>query len=254
MNIYDLMDNVRLRLGDPRSGRPGDQALLNAVCTSIRTIRRHQRNTSNPFNFADTIVDIQPDEAVYSLTSTADFGTPLAVLTWDPTNPNWVARLIPFFKPQNMPFDYALPNNAGQWGFGWTGDGSNCTALRCSFYWNDQTPFIEFLPVPAFQCQYKIRYLQSANGINDLALTEEPISNEDADICEVRAALSLLAVTEWNAPDSPNGRAANAERRKDLSDTLQGGERELRRQFEAAQLITTGPRTTVRWSGSDYSG
>lgn len=251
MNIYDLMTNVRLRLGDPRNGRPNDQQLLNAVTTQIRTIKRTQRNTSNPWSFNDLIIDVIPNEAVYSIT-TADFGTPLAVLTWDPSNPTWIARLIPFYKPQNMVYSYGLQNNAAAWY--WPGDGSNCTALRCSFYWTDGTPYIEFLPLPQLACAYKVRYLASANGVNDAALTEELVSNEDADICEVRSALSLLAITEWMAADSNNGRSYNAERRKDLSDTLQGEERELRRQFEAAQLITTGPRIYNRWSGSDYSG
>jgi hypothetical protein len=95
---------------------------------------------------------------------------------------------------------------------------------------------------------YKIRYLQSANGVNSAALTSSPLTNEDADLCEVRSALGLLALTEWSDSSAKDGRDYNAERRRDLSATLQGEEAELRRQFEASQLITTGPRVYERWN------
>lgn len=250
MNLNDLMTNVRLRLGDPRSNRPGDFQLLNAICTQIRTVKRHQRNTSNPWSFEDCLIDITPNEVVYRINQN-DFGTPLAVLSWAPQLTSWIPRLIPFVQPQNMAFEWGLPNSGAAAYY--PGDGSNCTVMRCAFYWRSNVPYIEILPVPLLQCQLKVRYLTSANGVNDSALTETLVSNEDADLCEVRAALSLLATTEWNSPDG-NGRSYNAERRKDLSATLQGEEAELRRQFEAAQLITTGPRMTHRPSVADTSG
>ena len=133
-------------------------------------------------------------------------------------------------------------------------DGSQCTAQRCAFYWRDNQAYVDFLPMPMLSCEYKVRYLQSANGINSAALTSSPITNEDADLCEVRSALGLLALTEWNDPSTKDGRTYNAERRKDLAATLQGEEAELRRQFEAAQLITTGPRIYNRYDPTMNSG
>lgn len=243
-----MMDNVRLRLGSPRANRPGDFPLLNQVSTQIRTIKRHQRNTSNPWNFNDATVTVTPNIGAYQI-NVADFGTPLAVLSYDPTNPVWIARLIPFFQPQNMDFDWGWANNSAL-SFA-PFDGSNCTAQRCAIYWRNGNPFIEFNPVPQLQASYRVRYLQSASGVNDMALTESPLSNEDADICEVRSAIALLALCEWNSPDSKEGRAYNAERRRDLAMSLSAEERELSRQFEAAQLITTGPRMTNRWNPCD---
>src|SRR6185369_12444686 len=198
-----MMTNTRLRLGDPRSQRPGDMQLLNAICTELRTVKRHQRNTSNVWDFNDLIINVQPNIATYQINQ-ADFGTPLAVVSWNPTNPMWVARLIPIFQPQNMAFDYSLPNNIGN--YYWPADGSNCTALRCAFYWRNGQAFIEFLPLPTLGCQYRVRYLMSANGINEAALSESPVSNEDADIVETRAALALLSTTEWQMPDTPSNR------------------------------------------------
>lgn len=243
--LIELVDNTFLRLGDPRANRPGYAQALNTVCTNVRTIKRHQRNTSNPWNYNDTIIQVQPNLSTYTINAT-DFGTPLAVLTWDPTNPAWIARAIPFFQIQNIDtFNWALPQNAAAYYVPY--DGSQCTAQRCAFYWRDNQAYIDFLPLPNWQASYKIRYLQSANGVNTDALTSSPLTNEDADLCEVRSALGLLALTEWNYPSTKDGRTYNAERRKDLAATLQGEEAELRRQFEAAQLITTGPRLYPRW-------
>lgn len=239
-----MCSNVLLRLGDPRANRPGLAQVLNQVCTQTRIVLRHYRNTSNPFNFNDLTVSVVGNQGTYQINAT-DFGTPLAVLSYDPTNPSWIARLIPFYQPQNMPYDWGQPQSAA---FGFTPyDGSNCTAQRCAFYWRDNTPFIEFQPVPNGQANYRVRYLQNANGVGDMALAQSPLQNEDCDLVECRAALALLAITEWNAPDK-EGRAYNAERRRDLAQTLGGEEQELRRQFEAGALITTGPRMTDRWS------
>lgn len=220
---------------------------LNALSTEIRTIKRHQRNTSNVWNMDDVIVTVGQGIGTYQITN-PDFGTPLSVITWAPTLQTWIPRLIPIYQPQNMPYGYnAPPNLAGWWN--WAGyDGSFCTADRCSFYWRDGVTYIEFLPIPQYQAQYKIRYLQSANGVNDLSLTASPISNEDADIAEVRTAIALLPLTEWMAGDDPAGRTVNAERRKDLAMSLSNTEHELRRQFEAAQLMVEGDRLTMRYN------
>lgn len=246
-DIYQLCSNVRLRLGDPRAQRPNDMQLLNQVSTEIRTLKRHQRNTSNVWNFNDTVVTVTPTIATY-LINEADFGTPLAVVTYAPQLTTWIPRLIPIYQPQNMAYAYGQPPNlAGYWNL-WGYDGSNCTAERCSFYWRDNQAHMEFLPTPQHQAQYQIRFIQSANQVNNLALTASPITNEDADIAEVRAALNLLAITEWMAPDTKDNRAYNAERRKDLFMTLTTTERELRRQFEAAQLQVEGDRLTSRYN------
>lgn len=241
--IEDMMANVVLRLGDPRTNRPGLAQVLNQVCTQTRTVLRHYRNTSNPFNFNDLTVTVVPNQATYQINA-ADFGTPLAVLSYDPTNPSWIARLIPFYQPQNMPYDWGLPQSAA---YGFTPyDGSNCTAMRCAFYWRDGNAYIEFQPTPALTANYRVRHLQNAAGVGTDALTSSPLQPEDCDLVEVRAALALLAITEWNAPDK-EGRAYNAERRRDLAQTLAAEEAELRRQFEAAALVTTGPRMHNRW-------
>lgn len=244
--IDDMTENVRLRMGDPRAQAPNDQAVLNQVCSQIRILLRHRRATGNPWNFNDLIVNVVPNVATYAITA-SDFGQPLAVTTYDPTNPVWIPRLVKIYEPQNLilhipeiPNQYAANNYIPY-------DGSWCTAQRAAFYWRDNQAFIELWPTPLQGAAYKVRYLQNADGVSSMSLAQSPLPAEDSDLVELRAALGLLAISEWYEPSSKDGRTANAEKRRDLLVTLQGDEREARRQFEAAMQQTTGPRMYSRY-------
>lgn len=245
--ILNMVDAVRLRLGDPRSQRPSDLHILNQVCSQLRTLFRHKRNSGNVWNYNELVITVVPNLATYAINA-ADFGTPLAVITYDPSNPAWIARLIPIMQPQNMAYNWSYPNNMAAAFIPY--DGSTCTAQRCAFYWRDNVPYIEFLPVPLLAASYQVKYLQAVeNTVNGMALSQEPLQSEDTDLAEIRAAQSLLGIAEWFAPDTAEHRTINAERRKDLFVTLSKDEALAQRQFEAAQLITTGPRVHDRYTG-----
>lgn len=247
-SIQDMTNNVTLRLGDPRANRPTLLAVLNQVLTQTRTVLKHRRNTGNTWNYNDTIVEVTPGESTYTI-NVADFGMPLAVVTYAPELPTWIPRLIQFYQPQNMPLDWGWPNQIAAAAF-IPYDGSNCTAQRVAFYWRDNLAYIEFLPVPQLQASYQIKYLQNNSSTYTDALASSPEWSEDADLIEVRSAIALLPLTEWDSPNSKDGRAHNAERRRDLAVSLSAEERELTRQFEAAALNYSGPSITKRWTGS----
>lgn len=234
------MHNTRVRLGDPRANKPGAPSLLHQVCSHTRTVLRQKRNTGNPWDFSDTFVDVVGNESTY-LINEPSFGLPLAVLTRDESNPSHIVRAVPFFMPQNLGFDWGIPNDDG---------GSLHSAMRCSFFWKAGQAYVQFVPTPQMSCQYQIRFLTSANQVGEMALTQEPVPAEDSDLIEIRSALSLLALTEWEAPTS-EGRQINAEKRKDLFVTLRGDQELAKEQFDAAQLITSGPRIHSLWSPSD---
>lgn len=244
--IDQMTDNVLIGLGDPRSQNPSVLTVLDEVMRQTRTIKRHKHNTGNVWDYNTVIVEVTPGESTYQIAQ-ADFGTPLAVISWAPELPTWIARLIPFYTPQNMPYDWGYPNNLASAGF-LPPDGSQCTAQRCAFYWRANQAFIEFAPTPQFQAAYQIKYLQNASGTYTDALTATPEWVEDADLIECRSKLALLPLTQWESPSTKDGRAANAERRRDLTVSLSAVERELTRQFEAAALVTDGPRQHDRWN------
>lgn len=245
-SIDQMVDNTLLRLGDPRSQKPNRLQTLNQVLTQTRTILRHRHNTGNTWNYNDTIVEVTPGESTYTI-NVADFGTPLAVVTYAPELPTWIPRLIQFYQPQNMPLDWGWPNQIAA-SFFLPLDGSNCTAQRCAFYWRSNQAYIEFQPVPLLQAAYQIKYLQNSNSTYTDSLASSPEWAEDSDLIEVRAAIALLPLTEWDSPNSKDGRSHNAERRRDLAISLSAEERELTRQFESAALNYSGPALTRRWN------
>lgn len=247
--IDEMCEAVRLRLGDPRSQSPNDQAVLNAVCSQVRNSLRFRRITGNPWNFNDLIVSVVPQNDTYAI-SASDFGQPLAVITHDPTNPAWVPRLVKIYEPQNLVLNIpALPNAYASWAYiPW--DTSNCTAQRVAFYWRDNIPYIQFWPLPLLNAGYKVRYLQSANSVATASLASSPLPSEDDDLVELRAATSLLPLAEWYEPSTKDGRVANAEKRRDLAVTLANDERVARELFEASMRQPTGPRIYERWNST----
>lgn len=247
LSIDDMIENVRLRLGTPRASAPDDQATLNAVCSHVRSLLRHRRATGNPWNLNDLTLQVVPNSDTY-LINAADFGQPLAVTTYDPTNPVWIPRYVKIYEPQNLILDIpTLPNAYAANAFiPW--DASNCTAQRVAFYWRDNQAYAQFWPQPNLNAQYKIRYLQGASNVNAMTLATSPLPEEDDDLVCIRAAITLLSISDWFSPDTNEGRSYNAEKRKDLGMTLANDEREFTRQFEAAVRITTGPRTYQRWN------
>lgn len=236
-----MMDNTRTRLGDPRSSAPGDTLLLQQVTSQIRTLLRAKQNVSSQWNYGETFVEITPGEDTYQITDAA-FGTPLVVTTV-PENTNQIVRIIPFSCPQNIDYSWGYSQNAAAFWPSW--DGSNCNASRCAIFWQNNLPYIRFLPTPELNpATYKIAFLASANGVGLLALTAMPLMDADCDLCEIRAAKSLLALSEWDV-DSKR----NAEKRKDLMVTLSSDEQLAYQQFLIANRITTGGnRIHNRWN------
>jgi hypothetical protein len=241
------MSRTRTRLGDPRAQSPGDSQILDEVCTQIRSVQRFKQGTGNPWSFGTTYVDVANGEETYQINA-ANFGTPLAVLTSDPSNPSLVVRRIPFYCPQNLNFDWGFPQNWGAYVFPY--DGSNCTASRCSIYWQNNLAYIQFQPIPQLPASYKIQYLTSANGVNELALEATPLPEQDCDVVVLGAAKNLLALSEWWDGGSKDGREQNAERRRNLDNALASQYAEVSALFQQAQFITEGPAMGHLWSGS----
>jgi len=243
----DMIEKTRLLLGSPRANAPDDQATLNALCSHVRTLLRHRRATGNPWNLNDLIVQVIPNTDTFIINA-ADFGQPLAVITYDPSNPVWVPRYVKIFEPQNLVLDIpALPNQWASYAY-IPFDASNCTAQRVAFYWRDNVAYIQFWPLPQLVAQYKVRYLQNANNVNAQSLATSPLPEEDTDLVCTRAAITLLSTTDWMSPETESGRSYNAEKRKDLGMTLANDERLFSEMFNAAVRITTGPRTYQRWN------
>lgn len=247
-SLYDTGTNTRVRLGNPRSEAPTELAVLNQNCSQIRNLKRFKRVTGNPWDFNDLVLDTTASDSTYQITQ-SDFGQPLAVLTWAPELTTWTPRLIKIYEPQNLVLNIPAMGNNQLASFGFIPyDGSQCTAQRCAFYWRNNIPFIEFWPAPTTsQAAYKIRYIQNSNAINTTALGESPVSNDESDLVELRSALALLPLAQWDA-DSGDGLKYNINKRRELAASLAAEEREATRLFEAIARQPVGPRMYARWN------
>lgn len=168
------------------------------------------------------------------------FGTPLAVLTIDDTNSQHIQRLVPFFAPQNLAFNWGIPSDAGHYAN--NGDGSFHSADRVAFYWTEGTPYLELQPVPQVSCVYLIRFL-IGNSVDAMGLADEVNLGEVGDsLVEVRAAMSLLPFAEWDDDEK-----LNTAKRRALVDALVWEEGKMDQQFSADVLVATGSSVGRLW-------
>lgn len=239
-NLYNRVGNVRDRLRHPRANRPTDGDCLRAICDHIKILRAKRKNTGHPWDFADKRITVQQGLARYPINDVR-FGTPLAVLTIDDSNPQHIQRLIPFYAPQNLAFDWGIPSDAGYYAN--NGDGSFHSAERVAFYWTAGVPYCEFQPTPQLTCQYLIRFL-IGNTVDAMSLADEVNLGEVGDsLVEVRAAISMLEFSDWQ-----DDKKQNMETREALARSLTWEQGLLDDQYSADILISTGSSIGRLWT------
>ena len=238
-SLYDRIGRVRDRLRHPRANRPGDGDCLRALCDHAKILRAKRKNTGNPWDVADKSITVQSGKAKYQIADVR-FGTPLAVLTTDSSDPSHIQRLIPFFTPQNLAFNWGLPNDIGT---SLNYYGSDHSAERVAFYWSNGVPYLEFMPIPQASATYLVRFLVG-DSIDAMSLGDPLSLGEVGDsLAEVRAALSLLPFADYEDSEK-----TNEARREALAKTLIWEQGLLDDQFTADALIHTGSSVGQLWS------
>jgi hypothetical protein len=239
-SLFDRIGNVRDRLRHSRANRPGDGDCLRALCDHTKILRAKRKNTGLPWDLADKKIYTVSDKAKYQINDVR-FGTPLAVLTIDDSNPSHFQRIIPFFAPQNLAFSWGLPSNVGSFVYNW--DGSTHSAQRVAFYWANGVPYLEFQPTPQASATYLLRYVVG-NSVDAMSLSDPLSLGEVGDtLAEVRAATSLLPFADWDDSESQN-----KEKRIALGTTLNWEDGLLLQQYDADVMIHTGSTIGDLWS------
>lgn len=218
MSTLDKMcTDCRLLLLEPRPQKPPRHLVLMELLHAFQSGFNQLSNTGNPWATEVlnlTTVDGQED---YLLPVSSRFGKPLNVWTSDPNNPSHFERSIDFFEPQDLQFDWNLPNDIANAFTSW--DGSNHTALRIAIFRHgfleNGTIKARIKPIPRDQSEYKIMY-----SIGDWAtqanVTDSPILSEHHHLFATRACQALLPGTEWWDTDK-EGEKLNQARRNNLA-------------------------------------
>lgn len=229
--LFDRIGSIRSRLRHPRANRPGEEDCLRALCDHVKLLRAKRRNTGHPWDIADKEIHVKGGTAKYQIADVR-FGVPLAVLTRDDSNPNHIQRIVPFYAPANLAWNWGLPNNSANYMV--NPDGSTHTADRVAFYWVSGTPYLEFQPLPASNAIYVVRFLVG-DTVDAMSLSDPIALGEVGDsLSEIRAAMSLLPFADYFDKESDN-----QTRRRELKESLIWESSLMDEQFSAdAQVMT----------------
>lgn len=238
-NIFDRIGSIRDRLRHPRSNRPGEGDCLRALCDHLKLLRSKRRNSGRPWDFADKKINVQADKTKYLVGDTR-VGIPFAVLTIDDSNPNHYQRLIPFYSPANLAFDWGLPNNIAEWKVNF--DGSTHSAERVAFYWANGQLYCEFQPLPKLNATYQIRFVVG-DSVDIMSLADDCSLGEVGDtLNEIQAAISLLPFADYEDDEK-----INTAKREALAKTLTWEQQMFDKQFTDGVLMQTGGSLGNMW-------
>lgn len=238
--VQEMMSNIRLRLGDPLPEKPGARHLLKAVLDHTQSVYNQLNNVSRGWSVREVPLQVSAGQDDHLLAA-QDFGKPLLVLTSDVSNPGHWERPVPFYEIQNLNLAYDGPRDGANWMAGFI-DGSAHTANGLAFYRVEGDAVrVRIRPVPQAAATYRITYL-TGDWRTSAALESSPVLREHHQLIEVRAALSVLPIAEWNGYDS-NG---NQEMRKNFTGVLRGEEQLYRRDFESFIRSVGGHRISFR--------
>ena len=201
-------------LDGPREHKPSRRLVWKYVGQVVQSAFNQLGNTGNAWAIAEAQLDVDVDEEDYALAGASNFGKPLQVLTYDPTNQAHVERDVDFWEVQNMNFDWPWPNDIANQFTNW--DNSPHTATRMAFFrqFGEDQIYVRVKPLPKQTATYRVIY-SVGNYVDTAGLTSTPLLSNFHHLFEVQAALYLLPYAEWS-----DDKRDNSEKREQLAQSL----------------------------------
>lgn len=231
MNVGQMLDNVRTRLGDCRAQKPSDRQILLHLTTNLQAFFNRLSISNKPWAVDELTLVVTPGNEDYALPIDSSFGKPIRVRTSYAANPSQIIRDIEFFELTDSNFDWNLPANFGNLYYNL--DGSPNTAMRIAFYRRaglDQI-YARIVPTPQLSATYVVLYQIGVYG-ETAALADVPVLPEHHSLIELWTTLSVLPIAEWY--DAP---ADNSKRREEFALAINNDCRRLESDFN--QYIRT---------------
>lgn len=221
--LLEQCSNVRRSLGDALPMNPSLSQTWQAVIRQGQSFYNQLNNTSAAWATGEIQLTVQANVSDYQINA-PNWGKCMLVSTVDAGNPGHWERWVPFYEPQNLLLAYDGPRDGANWFQGWI-DGSQHTALGIAFLRQGNAIIARIRPVPQASATYNILY-SIGNWAANAALGSIPVLPEHHQLIEIKAALSLLPLTEWWSVDPM---ADNAEQVFEAT-------RRRREQFERALI------------------
>ncbi len=213
-SIQDMAIATRILCDEPRPQRPSAHRILMAVTQAVQAFYSQLENTGQAWSLKpDYVLNVSAQTGDFLLALDDSYGKPLQVITTYPSNPSFIPRYIEFREFSAMNFDWRFPQNMASWIMN---DGSNCTAMRMAFYYQDDgSRWVRVLPQPQLNATYAITF--SSGDFTAYANMEtSPVLTQFAGLIETWAAMSILPSCQWD-----DDQKYNMAHRRELAESLQ---------------------------------
>lgn len=205
-----MLDNIRIRCGQPRAQQPSDKLLLLLLSTEVQSYINEINLTERPWAVDEAELDVSSGIEDYTVPLNSSFGRPIQVRTLYPDNPAHIERDVAFSDLGWINSDWDLPKNFGT---GLSLDGSPNTAVRLAFYRRagQDVVYVRTIPIPQQAARYQVLYQIGEYG-SAVPFDETPLLPQHHALIELRTAISALPHCWWE-----DDRATNTDRRKELA-------------------------------------
>lgn len=254
-DLQNLCASVRLLVDDPLPNKPTLRRVLQEVVDQTQVFYSRIENGGAPWSLkSDYILTVSPNTQDFLLAIDDTYGKPIQVVSYYPTNPSYIPRLIEFREFADMYFDWSWPQNIAQWM--WT-DGSPNTAMRMAFYGKDDgSRWVRVLPQPALEGSYLITFA-SGDWAATAGISQSPVLSQFHSLIETWSAIGVLSSCSWwtGSGTEASARAAEAEnraKRKELFTTLDINRARYEEEFDRYLRNTIQDTMGSRASSMDH--
>lgn len=217
---------------------------LLAVLDSVQNLYSRLENTGQTWSIKpDYLLTVAAQQNDFLLALDDSYGKPIQVLTYYPQNPSYIQRYVEFREFADMNFDWGLPVNISSWMFT---DGSNCTAMRMAFYYQDDgSRYVRVLPQPQLQAQYLITFA-SGDWASSAQMVSSPVLTQFHSLVEIWAAQSILPSCQWKTDEN-----YNAKHRQEIFVALKNDEQRIGDEFDRYVRNLVDDHMMIRKSSFD---
>lgn len=243
-SIQSMCSGARLRCDEPLPQKPSMRRILLAVLDSCQNFYSRLANTGQAWALKpDYLLTVSAQTSDFLLAVDDSYGKPIQVLTYYAQNPSYVQRFVDFREFSDMNFDWGLPVNISSWMYT---DGSNCTAMRMAFYYQDDgSRYVRVLPQPQLQAQYLVTFA-SGDWASQAAMESSAVLTQFHSLVEIWAAQSILPSCQWWADETKN-----IVHRKELAQALENDRVRIADEFDRYCRNLIQDHMTIRSSSFD---
>ena len=248
--LQSIANDCRNDLGDPLPGRPSLRHIFQAVADAAQTLYNRSSATGKAWSIQECQLNVTSNTTDYVLPVDSSFGKPLSVLTYYTNNQSYIPRYVEFSEINDLYYDWGLPANVASYVYNW--DGSPNTAARIAFYRKPDDPsvWVRVLPTPQLAATYIVCYSQGT-WAQDASIDSSPLLEQFHALVRTKAVTALLARSAWFTEDTPEGRKANQDRRKEIASSIAEVKTDFEDDFDRFIRSTNDPGITTRVSTMD---